>query len=133
MQTLTLAAIALPIMFMIDMAWIARTGDLYRMQLGSLLRVEVLWPAAFAFYMIYSLALSYFVILPSVRLKSLHHALIASALFGLAAYATYDLTNMATILLWPLPLVVVDMLWGIILTAVTSTCVYLIALRILKY
>ena len=104
MQTLVLAGIAFPILFVLDLLWIGVIGNgFYRSQLGSLLRPDVLWPAALAFYVIYALALAYFVTMPAISMRSLTHALLAGALLGLAAYATYDLTNLATLTGWPLP------------------------------
>lgn len=134
MQTLTLAAIAFPIMLVLDLLWIGVVGQgFYRSQLGSMLRPDVLWPAALAFYMIYAFALSYFVLTPAISAHSLTKALLAGAFLGLAAYAAYDFTNLATISGWPLPLTFVDLAWGVIVTTVTSGATYLIATRFLNY
>lgn len=134
MQTLVLAAISLPILFLLDFLWIAVTGDsLYRMQLGSMLRSDVVWPAAVGFYAIYAVALAYFATAPAVALKSLTHAALAAALFGLAAYATYDLTNLATITGWPLMLTFVDLAWGVCMSAITAVTTYIIGTKFLGY
>ncbi|HRH55776.1 MAG TPA: DUF2177 family protein [Candidatus Paceibacterota bacterium] len=134
MQTLTLAGIAFPIMLVLDLLWIGVIGSgFYRAQLGSMLRQDVVWPAAIAFYIIYALAVAFFVLTPAITAKSIMHALLAGAFLGLAAYAAYDFTNLATITDWPLPLTFVDLLWGVVVTAVTSVATYFIATRFLGY
>lgn len=134
MQTLILAAVAFPIMFILDLLWIGVVGaGFYKSQLGSMLRPDVIWPAALAFYVIYALAVAFFVILPGVEAGSVLRVALTAAFFGLAAYAAYDLTNLATVTGWPLPLTFVDLLWGIVVTAVTSVSTYLIATKFLGY
>lgn len=135
MQTLILAAVAFPIMLVLDLLWIGVVGaGFYRSQLGSMLRPDVVWPAALAFYVIYALAVAFFVLAPSLAMKaSLVRVLLVGAFLGFAAYATYDLTNLATITGWPLPLTFVDLLWGTVVTAVTSAATYLIATKFLGY
>ncbi len=134
MQTLILAGIAFPIMLVLDLIWIGVVAQgFYRSQLGSMLRLDVLWPAAIAFYVIFALAIAFFVLIPAISMKSLTHALLAGAFLGLAAYAAYDFTNLATITGWPLPLTFVDLLWGTVVTALTSVSAYVIATRFLGY
>ncbi len=135
MQLLTFAAIAFPIMLVIDLLWIGViSAGFYRSQLGSMLRPDVIWPAALAFYVIYAFAVAFFVLVPSVAMKaSIIRVLLVGAFFGFAAYATYDLTNLATVTGWPLPLTFVDLLWGTFVTAVTSASTYYIVTRFLHY
>lgn len=134
MQTLILAAIAFPIMLILDLIWIGLVGaGFYRSQLGSMLRPDVVWPAAIAFYVIYALAVAFFVIAPAIGVHSVVRVLLTGAFFGLAAYAAYDLSNLATITGWPLPLTFVDLAWGTFFTAVTSGIVYYIATKFLGY
>jgi uncharacterized membrane protein len=134
MQTLILAGIAFPMLLIVDLIWIGLVAQgFYRAQLGSMLRLDVMWPAAIAFYVIYALAIAFFVLMPAISMKSLTHALLAGAFLGFAAYATYDLTNLATITGWPLPLTIVDLIWGTVFTALTSVSVYLIATKFLSY
>jgi uncharacterized membrane protein len=68
-----------------------------------------------------------FVILPAVEKHSLIHALSYGALFGLITYATYDLTNLATMKDWPLLVTIVDLMWGMVLSASVSVITCLIA------
>ncbi len=67
-----------------------------------------------------------FVLVPAVRANSFQDAVIFGALFGFFAYATYDLTNLATTKNWPLKLAVVDMIWGTVLSAKVSALAYLV-------
>lgn len=135
MQILTLAAIVFPIMVVLDLLWIGYLGaGFYRSQLGAMLRPDVVWPAAIAFYVIYAFAIAFFVLAPSIATKaSLLRVLLVGAFLGLAAYAAYDFTNLATITGWPLPLTFVDLLWGTVITAVTSAATYYIATKILHF
>lgn len=134
MQTLILAGIAFPIMFVLDLLWIGVVGNgFYRSQLGSMLRNDVVWPAALAFYVIYALAVAFFVIAPAISVHSLVRVLLTAAFFGLAAYAAYDLTSLATLTGWPFPLTFVDLAWGVFVTTVTSVATYLIATKLLGY
>lgn len=134
MQTLILAAVAFPIMLVLDLLWIGLVGaGFYKSQLGSMLRPDVLWPAAIAFYVIYAIAIAFFVLLPAIGVQSMTRALLAGALLGLAAYAAYDLTNLATMTGWPLPLTFVDIAWGVALTTITSAATYYVATKFLGY
>ncbi|MDZ7647162.1 MAG: DUF2177 family protein [Cytophagales bacterium] len=127
---LKLYAIALPVFFAIDMLWlgfVART--FYKNQIGFLMKPDVNWAAAIVFYLLFLVGLVIFVIGPAVEKKDWIHALLAGALFGLITYATYDLTNLATLKDWPLTVVWVDMLWGTFLASSVSTITYLIAIK----
>jgi uncharacterized membrane protein len=127
---LKLYAVALPVFFAIDMLWlgfVART--FYKNQIGFLMKPDVNWAAAIVFYLLFLVGLVIFVIGPAVEKKDWMHALLAGALFGLITYATYDLTNLATLKDWPLTVVWVDMLWGTFLASSVSTITYLIAIK----
>jgi uncharacterized membrane protein len=134
MQTLIVAAVVFPIMFVIDLIWIGGVASgFYRSQLGSMLRPDIVWPAALAFYVIFALALAFFVIMPAVQAQSLTRLILTAAFFGLVTYATYDLTNLATITGWPLPLTFVDLAWGTFMTVLTSVGAYFVATKFLGY
>ena len=133
MQTLILAGIALPVMLVLDLLWIGLIAQgFYRSQIGGIMRPDVLWPAALGFYAVFALAIAYFVLMPALNLKSLTHALLAGAFLGLAAYAAYDLTNLATLRDWPLTITVVDLVWGAAVTAATSGIAYVVASRFMS-
>ena len=126
-----LYAIALPVFFLIDMIWLGLVAkNFYRSQIGTLLKADVNWTAAIIFYAMFIAGLIVFVIAPAVAKGSWTHALIFGALFGLITYATYDLTNLATLKDWPLLVTIVDMCWGAVLAASVSTATYIIATKI---
>jgi uncharacterized membrane protein len=107
--------------FAIDMVWlglVART--FYREQLGFLLAPTTNWVAAVIFYLLFILGILVFVVLPGLQDNSLITTLLRAALFGLITYATYDLTNLATVKNWPVLITVVDMAWGTVLSVVVS-------------
>lgn len=125
--------IALVIFLAIDFLWLGFVAKgLYDNELGHLLKQEFNLVAAFIFYFIFVVALSIFVIVPSIESGSLLKAILLGALFGLATYATYDLTNYATLEGFPLNIVIIDILWGTFLGTITSTLTYLIYQGVFK-
>jgi uncharacterized membrane protein len=127
---LKLYAIALPVFFAIDMVWLALIArTFYKNQIGFLMKPEVNWTAAIVFYLLFLVGLVVYVISPALGKKEWTHALWSGALFGLITYATYDLTNLATLKDWPLTVVIVDMLWGSVLASTVSVITYFIASR----
>lgn len=122
-----LFSIALPIFLAIDMLWLGLVAkNFYRNQIGFLMKSEINWIAAMIFYLLFIVGLVVFVITPAIEKNSWRHALLFGALFGLITYATYDLTNLATLKDWPLLVTVVDLAWGATLTACVSTATYFI-------
>lgn len=109
------------VFLIIDLVWLGFIAkDLYRKYLGKFLSDEVNWTAAIIFYLIYIVGISVFAIYPAVNKDSVFQAIILGGLFGFFAYATYDLTNLATLKGWPLTIVFIDIIWGIVLTALVS-------------
>ena len=128
---LKLYCIALPIFFGLDMVWLGVAAkNFYTKQIGLLMTPKVNWAAAILFYLLFLAGLVVFVIAPAVETDSWARALVLGALFGLITYATYDLTNLATLKDWPLALTVVDMIWGTILAGSVSVGTYLIARKL---
>jgi uncharacterized membrane protein len=120
--------IALPIFFVIDMVWLVLVAKkFYQGQIGFLMKPDINWFAAIIFYLLFIAGLAIFVISPAVEKHSWVHAIFFGALFGLITYATYDLTNLATIKDWPLLVTVVDLIWGTVLAASISCITYFIA------
>jgi uncharacterized membrane protein len=120
--------IALPVFFVIDMIWLVLVAkEFYQKQIGFLMRPDVNWIAAIVFYLLFIAGLIAFVISPAIEKNSWVHALIYGALFGLITYATYDLTNLATIKDWPLLVTVIDLIWGTVLSASVCVITYFIA------
>ena len=123
--------IALPVFTVIDMIWLVLVAKkFYQSQIGFLMKPDINWFAAIIFYLLFIAGLVIFVISPAVQKQSWIHALIFGALFGLITYATYDLTNLATLKDWPLLVTVVDLIWGTVLAASISLITYFIANKI---
>jgi uncharacterized membrane protein len=123
--------IALPVLIAMDMVWLGVVAkNFYRQQIGFLMRSDVGWVAAIIFYLLFVVGLVLFVITPSMEKHSWVHALLFGALFGLIAYATYDLTNLATMKNWPLIVTIVDLAWGTIIAALVSVITYFIVTKI---
>jgi uncharacterized membrane protein len=117
--------IALPVFFAIDMVWLGLVAkNFYQNQIGFLMTPNINWMAAIIFYLIFIAGLIVFVISPAVEKGSWTHALFFGALFGLVTYATYDLTNLATLKDWPLLVTLVDLTWGMTLGALVSFTTY---------
>ncbi len=123
--------IALPTFFIIDFIWLALVArKFYVAQIGLLMKTNINWTAAIIFYLLFIFGLIIFAIAPAIEKKSLYSALIMGGLFGFFTYATYDLTNLATLKNWPLTVTIVDILWGVILAATVSTITYFIATKL---
>ena len=128
---MALAAV-LVVLGVLDAVWLATmVPGVYRPQLGGLLADRPAWLAAVAFYGLYAAGILVLVVLPALDSgperaagrpgsRSLRAAALHGALLGLVAYGTYDLTNLATLRDWPLTVTVIDMGWGMILTATAS-------------
>ena len=93
------------------------------------MKTNINWAAAIIFYLLFIIGLVLFVITPALDKKSWLQALWMGALFGLITYATYDLTNLATLRNWPLLVTFVDLLWGAFLAAAVSVITYFIAIK----
>jgi len=116
------------VFLLIDMAWLGFIAkNIYQKYLGNFLTDKVNWTAALIFYLIYVIGISIFAIYPSVNKDSALNAILMGGLFGLFTYATYDLTNLATLKDWPLTIVFIDIIWGIVLTAIVSLSGFYIA------
>jgi uncharacterized membrane protein len=128
-NTVLLYLVTLAIFFLIDMVWLGLVAkNFYRQQLGAMLSPNVGWAAAILFYLLFIAGLQLFVIAPALAPSSgtftaqggALQALWQGAFFGLVAYATYDLTNLATLNNWPLLVTVVDLAWGAVLGGAVS-------------
>lgn len=124
---LTVFIIAFIIFLGVDFIWLGFVAKrLYEQKLGHLMKKDVNFFTAFIFYIIFIIALSVFVIVPGIESGSLLKVILLGALFGLASYATYDLTNYSTIEGFPLSIVMIDLMWGTFLGTITATLTYLI-------
>jgi uncharacterized membrane protein len=121
MKYLLLFGITTLIFFLIDMIWLGVLAkNFYREKLAFVFTGEVNWPAAIIFYFIYIAGILYFVVIPGTVHQNWQLVLLNGAFLGFLCYATYDLTNMATIKQWPLVVVIVDIAWGAVLTGTVS-------------
>jgi len=97
----------------LDAIWLTSTaGTLYRPTMGDMLLPTPRLVPLVIFYLMYPVALLIFAGLPAMKIGSLTHALMYGALFGAFAYATYDLTNQATLRNWTTQLTLIDVCWG---------------------
>ncbi len=120
------------VFFALDMIWLGVVAKkFYRAHIGGLLRPQVNWPGAIIFYLIFIAGIAYFAIVPSVAKGSVLYAAITGGLFGFVTYATYDLTNYATMKGFPLIVAFVDMVWGAFLSCAVTVAGYLLATRVL--
>jgi len=127
MKYLVQYGVVLVVFFTIDMVWLGVVAKgIYSKYLGYLMSPKVNWGAALLFYLLFILGLLVFVIQPALELKSVSDLLLKAALFGLVTYATYDLTNLATIKDWPVVITLIDLTWGMTLSVVVSGLSYFI-------
>jgi uncharacterized membrane protein len=127
---LKLYAVALPVFLVIDLVWLGVVArSFYQGQMGHLMRTNVNWAAAFAFYLVFVAGIVLLVVWPALERQSLTHALVLGAVFGLVTYAAYDLTNLATLEGFPLKVALVDLTWGTVLCAAVSGISYLVTAR----
>jgi len=112
--------VSLFVFFTIDIFWLGIIAkNLYREQIGFLMSDEVRWGPAILFYCLYIAGLVFFALLPVFNEGNWVSALLYGGFFGLVCYATYDLTNLATLKGWPMKIVVYDLLWGTFISGVT--------------
>lgn len=108
----------------LDITWLGLVaGTLYRKYLGSFMAPSPNWFVAILFYLLYVAGVLVFVVLPGVKQNSLKATLLRGAFFGLVAYATYDLTNLATLQGWPVLITIVDLAWGTVLALLSAISV----------
>ena len=124
MHYIYLYLLTVPVFFAIDMVWLGFVANkFYQSQLTHLLG-PVNWPAAIIFYLMYIVGIILFAVAPALDKGSLTHAILFGALFGFFCYATYDFTNLATLKDWPLVVVIVDVIWGAVLTGSVAAASY---------
>jgi uncharacterized membrane protein len=117
-----IAYVATAVVFLaLDAVWLSVMAErLYRPALGRMMLDKFNYAPAAIFYPLYVLGMVVFVVAPAIESGRWTTALGLGALFGLIAYATYDLTNQATLRDWPLQVTLADLCWGTFATAVAS-------------
>jgi uncharacterized membrane protein len=131
-RALSMYAVTLPIFFAIDLVWLGVVAkNFYRRHLGHLLSPQVDWTSAILFYLVFIAGIVFFAVRPALEVNSPLRALTYGALFGFFTYATYDLTNQATLRDWPVIVTVVDLAWGAVLSASVAYLSYQVTVRAL--
>jgi len=117
--------VSFSVFLVLDGLWLGLVAkDFYAQQLGYLMTETPNLVAAGLFYVIYIFTLVQLILKPALKAGSQRAAILNGALFGFCAYATYDLTNLATIKDWPLLVTVVDLIWGTVLTGAVAGVSY---------
>jgi uncharacterized membrane protein len=115
----------------LDALWLTKVSPkLYKEQIGHLMAEKPNLGAAGLFYLIYILGVVVFIVQPAVQKESVMYAASRGALFGLVAYATFDLTSLAVLKDWPIKITVIDLIWGSVLTASVCALATFLALRL---
>ena len=118
------------VMAVFDAVWLTTVGPrLYRPAIGELLAPEANLRVAAVFYVVYVAGIVFLAVLPAIREGSALRAVTSGAMLGLVAYATYDLTNQATLRVWPLHITLIDVAWGTFVTAAAALGGYWLAGR----
>ena len=117
----------------LDFLWLTNAAPrLYRPAIGEIMADQVRWAPALIFYGLYLVGVTVLVVLPALKEGGIFKALTTGALFGLVAYATYDLTNQATLRVWPSHLTLIDVTWGAFATATASVIAVLVTRLIVR-
>ena len=121
------------VFFAVDYVWLSQIATrFYFDRIGHLLMDRPNLAAAAVFYLIYVVGIVVFAVGPALKNDSLAYAVVYGALFGFFTYATYDVTNYATMKNWPVIVVVVDVVWGTILAASSAALGFLLSRQLLN-
>jgi uncharacterized membrane protein len=116
--------IAFIIFIAVDAIWLGLVAPkFYKANIGHLMAEKPNFVAAGIFYLIFIVGVVFFTYSAIIE-KDFSKALLAGAVFGFMTYATYDLTNLATLRDWPIMVTVVDLIWGTFLSSVMTTATY---------
>jgi uncharacterized membrane protein len=130
-EYLKIYGVAFVVFTAIDLVWLGFIANkVYQKYLGFIMRPSPNWGVAILFYLVYLAGLVFFVINPALVKHSWKFALIAGMFFGFVTYATYDLTNLATLKDWPLFITVTDLIWGSVLCGLVSVVTLLVVTRL---
>lgn len=127
MKTIEHILLAALLFVAIDSVWLKFVANtFYKKHLRKLLAVKPNFAAAAVFYLLYMIGIVVFVVDPALAKNSLPFALGHGSLLGLVMYATYDLTNQATLKDWPTKITYLDMAWGTFVTSIVSVLTFII-------
>ncbi len=120
--------VTVPVFLAIDALWLGLIArSFYKTHLGDLLRPDPRWGAALVFYLLFVAGLLLFAVLPALERATPWRAMLLGGLFGFITYATYDLTNLATLRGFPTLVAVVDLAWGFTISALTAGAAWKLA------
>jgi len=126
--------ITVPVFFIIDMLWLGLVAkQFYQNQIGFLMKTNINWIAAIIFYFLFVAGIVFFVLMPSLERRDLLYLILTAAFYGLLTYATYDLTNLATLKDWSLIVTIVDIIWGMTLSVSVSLISYFISIKFILW
>ena len=132
MKAFLVYLITVPIFFIIDLVWLGVVAKgFYQKHLGYLMRPQINWAAAILFYLLFIIGIVLFAVKPALESHNPVRALVYGALFGFFTYATYDLTNLATVKDWPVIVTAIDLIWGTALCGAVALGSYVISNRVL--
>jgi uncharacterized membrane protein len=131
-MTYLVAYLSTAVVFLaVDALWLGFVArDFYATRLGELMKTPADLRIAAGFYAVYVIGIVIFAVAPALAADAWRIALVKGALFGFFAYATYDLTNLATIQGWPLTVSIVDLVWGTSLTAGSALIGFVLTKRL---
>ena len=123
--------IMLGIFLVIDFIWLTVIAkSLYAQHLGYLMAPKANLVAALIFYLLFVVGLQYFVLNPALLNGNWVSVLLSGMFFGLVTYATYDLTNLATVKDWPVLITVIDLAWGSFVSGITALLSFLVIRKV---
>jgi uncharacterized membrane protein len=133
MKYILLYVLTFIVFLAIDAVWLLLISkNLYSKEIGHLMADKALLLPALIFYLLFVVGILIFAVVPGYQAQSLSKTLMLSALFGLMTYATYDLTNLATLRDWPLKITIIDIIWGTTVSTLTGLAGYYIA-QLIKF
>lgn len=120
------------IFLIIDLIWLNLIAkNLYQKEIGNLLLKNPNILPAFLFYALFIVALLILVLIPGIQSYTLLKTILFGAVFGFITYATYDLTNLATLDGWSIKMTIIDLIWGASVTTLITFLGYIIGSKIL--
>lgn len=126
-------AVTAVVFLILDAIWLGVISrNIYQREIGSLLLPKPNFGAAVVFYVLYIAGMVYFCVVPGVVEQSAVRGLVNGALLGIVAYATYDLTNLATLKGWSTSLVFIDIAWGAVASAIACGVAVLVTTRVVS-
>lgn len=122
MRSVAITYLAVLVVFtVVDFLWLGLVAlDFYKKEIGAIMLEKPRLQVAAIFYVLYALGITLLAVNPALAADEWHKAVVLGAVFGLCAYGTYDLTNLATLERWSFRLAIVDMIWGTFLTSIAA-------------